>query len=151
MIRRGLSAFSLDTSQNMLKIGRERFRGIFIQGNMLQLPFASNSFGGIWANANLQHVSRLEFANVLNECWRVLQPAGILYFSVKDGKGELYENANYGPNLPRWFTLWQTPALDAILEDTNLEVISSKEISTDREKWLIRYCRKVELSNFASL
>jgi len=44
------------------------------------LPFCDNSAVHIIANSVLEHIDDLEV--VLNECWRVLKPAGILEGSV---------------------------------------------------------------------
>ncbi len=45
-------------------------------------------FDGIWACASLLHVPHNEVADVLHRLARALKPRGILYASLKEGKGE---------------------------------------------------------------
>lgn len=65
----------LDKSQFVDEKGQPRVdmvRDVEKQG----LPFCDNSAVHIIANSFLEHIVDLEF--VLNECWRVLKPEGIL-------------------------------------------------------------------------
>jgi len=49
-----------------------------------KLPFEDGSVDKIEADNFLEHLDNEEFMHVMNECWRVLRPAGIFWFVVPD-------------------------------------------------------------------
>lgn len=55
------------------------------QANLLtRLPFADNAVGVVYSSHFLEHVPRAAVAGVLAECFRVLQPGGILRLVLPD-------------------------------------------------------------------
>lgn len=53
---RGFKTIGLDISKELIKIAKQKYPDIeFIEGNLLELPFADNYFGGVWAHASLLH------------------------------------------------------------------------------------------------
>jgi demethylmenaquinone methyltransferase / 2-methoxy-6-polyprenyl-1,4-benzoquinol methylase len=71
----------LDFSQNMLKIGEEKVKGLglnyvkLIHGNAMELPFPSESFDYVTIGFGLRNVP--DYLQVLKEMQRVLKPGGI--------------------------------------------------------------------------
>lgn len=71
----------LDFSQNMLKIGEEKVKGLglnyvkLIHGNAMELPFPNDSFDYVTIGFGLRNVP--DYLQVLKEMNRVLKPGGI--------------------------------------------------------------------------
>jgi demethylmenaquinone methyltransferase / 2-methoxy-6-polyprenyl-1,4-benzoquinol methylase len=71
----------LDFSQNMLKIGEEKVKGLglnyvkLIHGNAMELPFPSESLDYVTIGFGLRNVP--DYLQVLKEMQRVLKPGGI--------------------------------------------------------------------------
>ncbi|WP_070121139.1 demethylmenaquinone methyltransferase [Bacillus marinisedimentorum] len=70
----------LDFSENMLKIGKEKLKGMdmdnvsLIHGNAMSLPFEDNSFDYVTIGFGLRNVP--DYMQVLKEMHRVLKPGG---------------------------------------------------------------------------
>jgi SAM-dependent methyltransferase len=58
------------------------------------------AYDGVWANACLLHVPRLELAHVLALIWRALKPAGHFYASFKAGEADGRDKLNRYYNYP---------------------------------------------------
>ncbi|MDT8305607.1 MAG: class I SAM-dependent methyltransferase [Anaerolineae bacterium] len=135
---RGLRVVGLDRSVAMLQLGRARYPGPYVQGDLLGLPFAPWVLHGIWASATLLHLPRHDFAPVLTEFMRVLAPGGLLYLSLKEGEGEEWRTDACGHEAPRFFTYWQPEALDAALSGAGFAMIASWRESGRTATWLNR-------------
>lgn len=68
------------------------------------LPFAQisalDSYDGVWANACLLHIPRIDLADVLQRIQRALKPNGIFYASYKAGQGEGFDGLGRYYNYP---------------------------------------------------
>lgn len=70
----------LDFSQNMLKVGMEKVKGLglnqvtLIHGNAMELPFEDNRFDYVTIGFGLRNVP--DYLQVLKEMYRVLKPGG---------------------------------------------------------------------------
>ncbi len=88
-IRDGYNVISIDYSKSMLKEAKKRvLAGHFRYMKMQHLKFKKNTFDGIWASASILHIKKSNAKAVLREFKRVLKKNGILFISVKSGKGE---------------------------------------------------------------
>jgi SAM-dependent methyltransferase len=65
---------------------------------------AIEAYDGVWANACLLHVPRVELAPVLARIWRALKPGGVFYASFKTGDAEGRDTLNryYNYPSPEW-------------------------------------------------
>jgi ubiquinone/menaquinone biosynthesis C-methylase UbiE len=87
--QQGYAVVGADLSAGMLAEAVRRVPGGgFVQADMRCLPFATNSFGGIWACASLLHLPRPDAPLALAEMARVLSPGGALFLGVKRGFDE---------------------------------------------------------------
>ncbi len=78
---RAIDAIGLDTSMTMLAEARRR-GGAYGRGDVLRLPIASGSLGGVRTDRVLQHVAEPDDA--LAEIARVLRPGGIAVLAEPD-------------------------------------------------------------------
>lgn len=135
---RGLQVVGLDRSYAMVQVGQERYPGLYVQGDLLRLPFARGELSGIWASATLLHLPRREFGPALCEFARVLGPGGLLYLSLKEGDGEQWRADACGREAPRFFAYWQPEALDAALAGAGFAAIAAWREPGRTANWLNR-------------
>jgi hypothetical protein len=101
---------------------------------MLELPFRSGVFGGIWACASLLHVPLVLFDGVLAEIFRVLSSGGTVAISMKAGSGEGWRSGT-SIRTQRWFTL-----VDPVDFCANLRAVGFSRVSctsSDRKNWFV--------------
>lgn len=138
----GLRAIGLDLSLAMMNAGRPEFGGDYILADMRQLPLASG-VGGLWVGASLLHLPRDEVPAVLRGFASTLTAGGLLYLSVKAGRGAEWTAESHGQPLPRYFVYWQPRALDQVLCAAGFEIVEgSLSPAGQATRWLIRFARK---------
>ena len=85
--KKGFDVHGFDRSTCMIKAGKSKFPGTFIQGDMTHLPFRQIA-AGLWVNASLLHIPREKVPLVLNEFYQILRSEDILYVSLQKGAEE---------------------------------------------------------------
>ena len=71
---------------------------------------------------------------------RILRPGGVLFVSLKAGRGAATETARYG--LPRFFQYWTDDALDEALDAHAFDVLRRTTDEGARDLWLGRLARR---------
>ncbi|WP_348771525.1 DNA phosphorothioation-associated putative methyltransferase [Azospirillum sp. SYSU D00513] len=94
----GMQPVGLDRSARLTAIAAGHARTPVIVGDIRALPFPDQSFAGAWASASLLHLNRAEIEPTLAEARRVLRLGGVLFVSMKQGRGESRSGDG------RWFT-----------------------------------------------
>lgn len=85
--RKGIPTLGVDLSPRMIAEAQRLNPEIhFHQGNMLSLPDADNSWGGIAAFYCIIHIPRERIVEALREMKRVLKPCGILLVTFHIGE-----------------------------------------------------------------
>lgn len=85
----GLQVATGDRSLEAALIGRTYFpKGLLAVWDYRHLPFADNTFGGIWAPAALHHLPRREIIPALEELRRV-HASGPIFLTFPEGDEEL--------------------------------------------------------------
>jgi len=128
----GFVITGVDLSENLLAIAKSQNPDIqFILADMRSLPFADNSFDGIWAAAVLHHLEKSEIAMAIKEFQRVLRSQGVIYIETKKGQGILKTRENLVLQGERKFTLLTEEEVDALLTMNGFEKIA---LSTAKSK-----------------
>ena len=147
---RGLRVVGIDLSKNLLAIAKGKYPEIeFVEGNFLNLPFADQSFNGIWAHASLLHLETIEAVEkALTEFNRVLKPRGLLLVAVKKQMAKektsvVSDKISGHERFFRWFTL---PELKTLLTEAGFTImtLTEKEDQAGRGEvtWLMALARK---------
>ena len=90
----------LDLSLGLLMQARDRNPGIlFVQGDMLALPFASEALSGIVAFYSIIHFESLQVDQALGEMRRVLRPEGQLLLGFHVGTNAVHVDELWGINV----------------------------------------------------
>lgn len=132
-VRLGHRVTATDASAAMVALASTSGATV-LQQTLQEIAF-EQCFDGIWACAALLHVPREEIARVLRNLERALKPGGVLYVSLKEGKGE--ELTKEG----RYFVYYEEPEFRGLLEQThNLRIERAWETSdpsqTPPTRWL---------------
>ncbi len=142
----GLDPVGLDISPPLVRIA-ERTSGLPVTlGDLRAPPFADESFRGIWAMASLLHLERSEVTTTLRTLRRLLIPGGILFASVKRGRGRTRDDGR------RWFTLheesgWTRHLKEAGFATTEILMESPDDrdaVGTVRPGWISSLSRRPE-------
>lgn len=150
---RGFSVTGYDISAGLLEIARKHHPDVkFIEGDLRTLPFKSESFDGIWVYASLLHLEKVEdVQKALRECYRVLQPGGIIYGCVKKQTGniKIAVVTDSVSKHDRFFQYFTEQEIQELLKASGFDVL--KTIQDDdlqgraEVKWIIFIGKKTEI------
>ena len=113
-------------------------------GDLRHPPFQNGAFDGVWASASLVHLHRSELSAALLALASVLVSGGILFSSVKAGRGEGVDDTG------RWFSYYQEQEWGALVEASGFRVVElCSELAQRRSVggfasvgWITSLCRK---------
>ena len=121
----------IDMSEKLLEIARQKAPGLtFINKDIRGKSFPDSFFDAIWASAVLLHLKRKEVLPVLKNFYLLLQPGGIVYVSVKQGKGSADVAEELSNNVKRHFTYFMPDELSKVFMQAGFtveKVFSSNE------------------------
>lgn len=83
----GFEVVGFDLTRSFTETAKEKVPDTsFVRGDMRQLPFADETFDGIWSCASFLHIPREDAPGTLREFNRVLAEDGVVYLSVRHGE-----------------------------------------------------------------
>lgn len=127
--RAGVEPVGFDITESFLREARDRTDDAgTVRGDLRTLPFADESFDGVWCSASLLHVPRPDVDGALADLARVLRPGGVAFVSVKRGDETVAETDENGND--RVFTKYQPAALRERLAAANFTV--ERDLSVGR-------------------
>jgi len=129
---RGFNAVGIDLSLGMLLEAARRAPGEYVQADMAALPFCRRSFGAAWMNASLLHLARSAAPVVLAGMQALLKPGGVLYLSLKQGEGEIWEQREG----QRFFTFYQVEEVIQLLEQAGFSLLKTWAEPAKAVTWL---------------
>jgi len=101
----GKKVVCVDASEAMVGLSTERgLRSVV--ADFASLPFASESFDGVWSYTALLHIPKESVGTPLGEISRVLKPRGMFALGLIEGDSEAYRESS-GVAMPRWFSYYQ--------------------------------------------
>jgi SAM-dependent methyltransferase len=87
-VERGHFAIGLDGASRLAAMARAHSGCEVWEQDFLALDLPANRFDGVFANAVLQHIPRVELPRVLRELHATLKPGGALFSSIPHGRNE---------------------------------------------------------------
>lgn len=128
-----LDVVCLDAAKKMVERATER--GLpSVQADFLNLPFANQSFDGVWAYTSLLHVDRSYMNRALREIWRVLVPNGVFGLGMIEGEGEEIRYTLEGE--PRLFVYYQKEDLRKRLNSYSFQIIHFEQFKPRTSNYL---------------
>jgi SAM-dependent methyltransferase len=124
--RFNVNVIGLDLSSGILKQARAMHSEIvFLQGNMLDLPFADAKLAGIIAFYSIIHFDNHQVARAFAEMARVLRPGGLVLLGVHVGRDVVHVNELWGIPVDFDAVYFDLPELVGNLESHGFKVIET--------------------------
>ena len=157
MYDRGIKkVIGLDNSDGMIKVLKELEKrkeipeNSFVKGDMLKLPFPNCTFDIVRQNASLLHIPITTKGEMLDKAMeennRVLKQNGILFISVKKGKGIQFIDTKEG-FARRIFQMHTVESITKVIEENDFEILKMIEIKEERQgtniDWINLIAKKV--------
>jgi ubiquinone/menaquinone biosynthesis C-methylase UbiE len=140
LTERGLSVTCIDASQAMVDLSSAR--GLTsVVGDLLSLPFNTETFDGVWAYTSLLHIPKSDIPTALSEIHRVLKPGGIFMLGLVEGETEEYQLSR-GVQEPRLFSMYQIPEVETLLKTHGFEAFFFEAILPRNTRYLHFVSRK---------
>lgn len=136
----------IDLSSEMIKLAKKEFTDIdFKVMDISDLDFEVNTFDGIWASASLLHIPKNNIKLILKKIKEILVNNGILYISLKEGKGsEIFNDIRYG-GVDKFYVYYKLDEIKNILEDIGFNILDielkGKRTNYDTNSWLHIFCQ----------
>ena len=119
----GVKTLGVDLSLNMVTEAGQLNPGIhFHQGDMLALPDADNSWGGIAAFYCIIHIPREQIVNALREMKRVLKPCGVLLVTFHIGAEIKHIEEWWEKSVNLDFAYYKPDEMEGWLKDAGFEL-----------------------------
>jgi ubiquinone/menaquinone biosynthesis C-methylase UbiE len=124
----GINVVGADLSSGMLAEATTRAHGPFLQLDMRHLAFGSDAFSGVWCNAAILHLPKVEVRAALCGIRRVLVPQGLLFVSIQVGEDETWESVCYAQTVDRFFARYAVGEFRLALESAGFAVIDQCDL-----------------------
>ena len=134
--RQGVQTLGVDLSSKMVAEAQRLNPEIhFHQGDMLSLPDADNSWGGIAAFYCIIHIPREQIVNALREMKRVLKPGGPLLLAFHIGTEIKHLDEWWDKPVNLDFAFYLPTEIESWLKEAGFELLETlvREPNTDME------------------
>lgn len=124
---RGFSLIGLDIVETLLKAAnvRDAFFGRLVRADMMTLPFAADSFEGVWACGSLHHLRKADLPTALAEIRRVLKPGCALFMSVERGSSEGLAHPDADVIGARYYARYEADELTSAIRLAGFDLVQS--------------------------
>lgn len=112
----GHNPIGLDGSEKLCAMARHYSGCKTLHQNFTEIDLPAQSFDGVFANASLFHVPRIQLGSVLKRLHNCLRPNGVLFTSNPRGNDEGWNGQRYG----HYFEL---DASQQFLQDAGFEIL----------------------------
>jgi 2-polyprenyl-3-methyl-5-hydroxy-6-metoxy-1,4-benzoquinol methylase len=135
----------VDLSKRMLEYAEKKVESAeFYCMDVQNLTF-EKKFDAIWAASVLIHVPKEKHKEILSNLMKLLQPTGVLFFGMLEGKGEQTVPDHYNKKLKNYLVFMDREEVEALMAEIGFE---QYDYSTDT---ISKYGQKMILSfNYAT-
>ena len=131
--RQGKHVVGLDGSYAMARLAREITGVQIYHMDMRAMNLPEQFVEGIWCVATLLHLPRKDVPVALREFHRILQPAGYLYLSLKQGTGSSLVRREKTGGSPRFFTYFAQQEIAHLLKQAGFTTCEMMRVVTYRK------------------
>lgn len=137
----GMNVVCFDASETMVELCKSKdFETVL--GDFLKLPFADESFDGVWSYTSLLHIKKNKINDAVKESRRVLKKDGVFGLGMIEGEDELYRESS-GVRQPRWFAFYTKDELEKLLISNGFEVRYFEEFKPKSKNYLNFIAKKL--------
>ncbi len=113
-----------------------------LRADLLRLPFATQSFDGVWAAASLIHVPKTHFLHGMRQVRDIVKPGGMLGATIAHGTGSGFVVNQWMRG--RFLARWQKRELQHMIERAGWEVVALRVVANQERKgrWLNLLARR---------
>ncbi|MCD4759765.1 class I SAM-dependent methyltransferase [archaeon] len=123
----GFDAIGVDLSLGLLKEAKKRVpKGKFKKTDFRKMIFKAKTFHGIWSVSSLFHMPKEEVQKALKEFNRVLDDSGVLYISIKRGKGSKEIKKEKYQNEPMTVYFYEQKEMEDLVCEAGFKIHSSE-------------------------
>ncbi|NCN07590.1 methyltransferase domain-containing protein [Candidatus Falkowbacteria bacterium] len=137
----GLEVTCLEASEAMVEICQARGLNSVL-GDFNNLPFADQTFGGVWSYTSLLHIPKSEVSQVLSEIKRVLKTDGVFGLGLIEGDTEGYRDS-FDSDMTRWFSFYTKSEVEELLRFAGFEIIYFEEFKPRSKNYLNFIAKKI--------
>ncbi len=127
-----------DISPQMIKIARKHApKAKFICQDMFDTNFPPKTFIGIWAAASFIHLPKKQAQVMLSRLHKMLKKNGIIYISIKKGKGEKVDKKlKYGLAQEKFYSYYSPTEFSKLLKQNKYKVLKTYDwVAYNKVKW----------------
>jgi ubiquinone/menaquinone biosynthesis C-methylase UbiE len=135
---RGATVVGADLSWGMLAHALQRAFGSLVECDLRHLPFAERAFTGVWCNASLLHVPKIDAPGVLAEIRRILANNGVLYVGIQEGDEECWEPTTWVNGEARFFARYRAEDFQRLLDQAGF-LTFAREVESDPDRTWLRF------------
>lgn len=148
-LKNNIDVEGIDYSGEVIKKCRASFPDLtFYRCDFKKVNVPDEYYDGVWACASVLNFFKKDLPSVLEEFLRILKPGGILFVSVKEGRGEKMVSDEYGERL---FSFYLIEELKKFFENVNIKTIYSEVVTdesltgaaSDKPNWICIYGEKI--------
>jgi ubiquinone/menaquinone biosynthesis C-methylase UbiE len=122
----GFKVIGIDLSEALLAEAKKIHSELTVRlMDMRKLDFPDQTFDGVWANASILHLDRIDVLPTIKEFTRVLKKGGICYVFVKEGQGETLKAEEKSLGKLRFFTYFSLEEIEKYFKSAGLNIIKS--------------------------
>lgn len=140
----GYEYLGVDGSESMVKLARENNqKAKFEVKNFYEISSLKNAFNGFWAAASLLHIPKSQISEILKTIKNLLEPDGVGFISLKEGKGEkneIWQDTHFS----RFFAYYIQQEFADILRLSRFSVLESGKKLSPRDSstvWLTYFVK----------
>lgn len=139
----GLNPLGIDSSLELIKQAKEKVpKGNFKHMDFRELNLKINEFDGVWCVASLSDLTDQDSKLALKQFQKVLKSKGVLFISVREGKGqEIIKSPRYENN-PRYYNKYSIEKIRNFLQEANFQIIKSEVCEDENRKWIETFAFK---------
>jgi ubiquinone/menaquinone biosynthesis C-methylase UbiE len=110
--------------------------------DMRDIKLPDSNYDGVWCCSSFSHIPKEDSGDTLIGFNRLLKKGGILFLSIKSGKGEEWVSKGNINEMPRYFSYYNKNEISDLLSSSGFEVISIIDDSSS-SRWLSVFSRKI--------
>ncbi len=142
LIDHGFRVVGSDLSEEMIRIAKSyEPRGTFMQMDILQTSSLKERFDGVFIQAVLLHIPKIQIPTAVHQAVSVLKPGGIFYVAVKEQRvgqpaEEIKMEHDYGYPYQRFFSYFTTGEIRGHIEQSGCRVLREIRTVSGKTVWI---------------